>query len=96
MSTLFSPVTLPTANGGFTLRNRAVVLANLGYFGHMWELYAMWSWIGLYFVEAFTRAGIAAAPRTSSLATAAVIAIGGVSCIVAGRVADASGRGDDG
>src|SRR5688572_1872872 len=25
-------------------RDPAVRLANLGYFGHMWELYAMWSW----------------------------------------------------
>ncbi len=77
---------------GALLRNRGVVLANLGYFGHMWELYAMWSWIGLYFVEAFTRAGVPAAPRTSSLVTAAVIAAGGVSCIAAGRMADRIGR----
>src|SRR5438445_9224453 len=26
-------------------RNRGVRLASLGYFGHMWELYAMWTWI---------------------------------------------------
>src|SRR4030095_7973238 len=24
--------------------NRGVRLANFGYFGHMWELYAMWTW----------------------------------------------------
>ena len=47
------------------VRSRGVVLASLGYFGHMWELYAMWTWIGLYLLEAFTRAGPAggAAPR---------------------------------
>ena len=43
------------------VRSRAVVLASLGYFGHMWELYAMWTWIGLYLLEAFTRAGLPAA-----------------------------------
>jgi MFS family permease len=77
---------------GALLRTRGVVLANLGYFGHMWELYAMWSWIGLYLVEAFGRAGVAAAPRAGSLVTAAVIAAGGVSCIVAGRLGDRIGR----
>jgi MFS family permease len=77
---------------GALVRNRGVVLANLGYFGHMWELYAMWSWIGLYLVEGFSRAGVPAAPRTASLATGVVIAAGGVSCILAGRVADSIGR----
>ncbi len=77
---------------GVLLRNRGVLLANLGYFGHMWELYAMWSWIGLYLVEAFSRAGVSAAPRVGSLVTAVVIAAGGVSCILAGRLADHVGR----
>src|SRR5262245_14557676 len=39
------------------VRTRGVVLANLGYFGHMWELYAMWTWIGLYLLEGFRQAG---------------------------------------
>src|SRR5206468_3309726 len=30
------------------LRQRAVTLANLGYLGHMWELYAMWTWIAAF------------------------------------------------
>ena len=29
---------------GLVFRNRAVRLASLGYFGHMWELYAAWTW----------------------------------------------------
>ena len=77
---------------GELLRSRGVLLANLGYFGHMWELYAMWSWIGLYLLEAFTRAGLPAAPRLGALATAAVIGVGGVSCVVGGLVADRIGR----
>ena len=74
------------------VRSRAVVLASLGYFGHMWELYAMWTWIGLYLLVAFTRAGVPAAPRLGALATAAVIGVGSVSCVAGGLLADRIGR----
>jgi MFS family permease len=77
---------------GQLLRSRGVVLANLGYFGHMWELYAMWTWIGLYLLEAFTRAGVPAAPRLGALTTAVVIGAGSVSCVAAGLLADRIGR----
>ena len=30
------------------LRSRGTRLAMLGYFGHMWELYAMWTWIAAF------------------------------------------------
>ena len=37
--------------------NRGVRLATLGYFGHMWELYAMWTWCGAFFADALRAHG---------------------------------------
>src|SRR5258706_3457374 len=44
------PYALPAARfdwkqAGKVFSNRPMRLANLGYFGHMWELYAMWTWV---------------------------------------------------
>jgi MFS family permease len=52
----------------------------------------MWTWLGLYLGVAFAQAGVADARSLASLATAAVIAAGGIGCIVAGRIADRIGR----
>ena len=31
----------------------AVVLVNLEYFGHMWEIYAMWTWVPAFLISSF-------------------------------------------
>jgi MFS family permease len=75
---------------GVVLKNGPLVLANLGYFGHMWELYAMWGWF-----LAFTRAAspqIGLGAKSASLVTFAVVASGIVGAVLGGILADRTSR----
>jgi len=70
--------------------NRGVRLASFGYFGHMWELYAMWIW-----VPVMIRASVAGHNGDSRLAEVGsflVIGAGAIGCVVAGLIADRVGR----
>jgi MFS family permease len=72
------------------VRNRPVRLANFGYFGHMWELYAMWTWIPVMLRASMAVSGSPA--RLAEVGSFIVIGSGAVGCVIAGRFADRIGR----
>ncbi|MGI9584453.1 MAG: MFS transporter [Acidimicrobiia bacterium] len=81
-----------TSVSGFSWRhlrtivsNRGFRLATIGYLGHMWELYAAWTWVA-------TWVAASAFVGSPSMAAFVMIAIGGLGSWVAGWVADRNGR----
>jgi len=70
-----------------------VRLANLGYFGHMWELYAMWSWFAVFLADSLRAADPASPTRAAAgLGTFLVIGAGAVGCCLGGVLGDRWGR----
>jgi MFS family permease len=82
----FPPAVFDPRQARRVFANRGVRLASLGYFGHMWELYAMWAWFVVFF-SATVRGGSAAA-----YATFGAIAMGGLGSWVGGILGDRIGR----
>ena len=80
------------------LRNRRAMLATLGYWGHQWELYSAWAWLGTFLKYSAERGGAdAGAGADGPAAWGAFVAFGAigsgvVGCLAAGVMADRLGR----
>lgn len=72
------------------ISNPSVRLATGGYLGHMWELYAMWTWLPVMLRASFKLQNTSA--NLAEIGSFLVIGAGAVGCILGGLLADKIGR----
>jgi MFS family permease len=75
---------------GRVLTDKPPRLANFGYLGHMWELYGMWTWVPIFLILSYERAGWS--QQAARLAGFGAIAMGSIGSVLAGTLADRLGR----
>ena len=80
---------------GLMWTDRRIRAATGGYLGHMWELYVMWGWIGAAAAAGYAmRMDQAAAVDFAAFTAFAAIAIGAVTCVIGGVLADRIGKAE--
>lgn len=83
----------PNARYAITMfADRGPRLANLGYFGHMWELYALWTWMAVFILAGREARGQQIGSTTGLIAFSAIGLAGVFGCLVGGWASDRFGR----
>ena len=73
--------------------DRGPRLVNLAYFGHMWELYALWTWLPTFLLVSRTGLPASASPGRSGIDAFLAIGVAGLAgCLLGGWAADRVGR----
>jgi MFS family permease len=75
-----------------TFAVRGVRLATLGYLGHMWELYAMWTWVAVFAAASLAASGVGDPARAGGVAAFLAIGSGAAGCGLAGWLSDRLGK----
>jgi MFS family permease len=66
--------------------------ATLGYLGHMWELYGMWTWVAAFATASLAAARVADPARSGSIVAFVAIVSGTIGCVLAGWLGDRAGK----
>lgn len=75
--------------------DRRIRRAYLGYFGHMWELYAMWAWVGTAAAASYAmQMATAEAESLGKLTAFLAIGLGAIVCVLAGWMGDRAGKAE--
>jgi MFS family permease len=90
----FPPARFDLSMAGAVFRGRGPRLACFGYFGHMWELYSMWAWLGIFLAASLeARGGGSYLGLNAPAATFVAMGLGGaLGAYAGGALADRWGR----